>query len=573
MKNWLKSLLLAIGVLSLAACGGGSSGTPTGDNGGGGSAETLSGTVAAGAPLVGFVAARDSQGNTVAANINDDGSYSLDVSELEAPFLLYASGLSGGAAYVILSAATASDINGTVNVTPLTDIIIANVASQNPTAFFNDPDFDLLTDEAIATAQAQLRERLASLLTAIGLNANEVDLRTTAFITDRSGLDALLDVLEITVDEGVATIRNRVTDVSISNTFATVEDTELETNGEAVLAALDANQALSDRINMMLSLFNNDGVPSFETLSAYLTDSFLMDGINLTLLNGFVGTAQEDADTAADLRDFFSTFKNYSLIEFDLENGTASVDIGRSSGALQFVKEADAPWKLNGNQRHWSAMVESEYHYDINSGGSNSNLQFIAEFRQTEDVVGIQSIHVTGPGFEPGFLLDVDFLGMDDALRFESGQGLSNEQIDTIPNGALYTFTAYDGDNGTGNIVHQYTARLMARPIKSGVLDHSTLPQITAPTAGALGAFTSGSLGVSWTLPAGYRSSSVVLDRDSSDNGYWREAEEWVSRSATTATLYAESAADQNTNSRTVTVFTMDSLGRTIAPNITNNFQ
>lgn len=564
MINWLRSLVLAVGIITLAACGGGGSGT----SGGGGSAETLSGTVAAGAPLIGFVAARDSTGNTVAANINDDGSYSLDVSELEAPYLIYASGLSGGAAYVILSAATSFDINGTVNVTPLTDLIIANVAGDNPTAFFNNPDFSLLTDEAISAAQMQLRDRLASLLGAIGLDAAEVDLRTTAFTTNRTGLDALLDVLEITIAEGVATIRNRITNAEITNTFATVEDTELVTDDGAVSAALTANSEIANRINMMISLFNNDNVPDFATLSDYLTSDFLTNGINLTLLEAFVGFAQNDADTAADLREFFSSFKNYALVDIDLQGNTASVDVGFSSGALEFLK-TDNIWKLRGNQRLWDAIVTTEYHYDINGEGGNSRLHFLAEFMQAVDVGSIQSISVTGPGLAGGsILLDTEFLGIEDELRFEIGQALSNEQIDTIPNGTIYTFTAYNDVDGLGDVVNTYTARLMARPVKSGELNHSALPQITTPTVGALDTFTLGNLNVTWTLPAGYRSDSVVLDRHSLNDVYLREAEAWVSRSDTSSILTVESAADQSTISRKVIVFTKDSLGRTIAPSV-----
>ncbi|MEP1268971.1 MAG: hypothetical protein ABJL07_19395, partial [Marinobacter sp.] len=82
-RLWLL-LYSLVAALVLTGCGGG---------GGGGSStpaepentSTVSGTAAAGAPLVGFVGARDVNDETAPpADINADGSFEIDLSSLDA---------------------------------------------------------------------------------------------------------------------------------------------------------------------------------------------------------------------------------------------------------------------------------------------------------------------------------------------------------------------------------------------------------------------------------------------------------------------------------------------------------
>src|SRR5262245_10483366 len=110
--------LVAFLLLRLAACGGG--------GGGGGSAPppppptTLSGVAATGAPLAGAtVVLKDRNGTTRQVTTANDGTFTVDVTTLTAPFLLQVTG-SGGSP-VLFSAATAS---GTTNVHPYTDLAV-----------------------------------------------------------------------------------------------------------------------------------------------------------------------------------------------------------------------------------------------------------------------------------------------------------------------------------------------------------------------------------------------------------------------------------------------------------------
>jgi len=81
-KQWI-SIIGATIAFGLAGCGSDSASS-------GGSSDSLptsstiflSGVVATGAPLVGFVAVKDSAGNVSTANIDAQGKYSVDTSNL-----------------------------------------------------------------------------------------------------------------------------------------------------------------------------------------------------------------------------------------------------------------------------------------------------------------------------------------------------------------------------------------------------------------------------------------------------------------------------------------------------------
>ena len=86
-----------------------------------------------------------------------------------------------------------------MNVTPLTDLVVANVAGSDSAAFFNDPDFSLITAAAISDAEALLQQRLQPLLDAASL-PGDIDLLHTPFSADRSGMDGVLDLISVSVD-------------------------------------------------------------------------------------------------------------------------------------------------------------------------------------------------------------------------------------------------------------------------------------------------------------------------------------------------------------------------------------
>ncbi|MCF8036926.1 MAG: hypothetical protein K9K62_08655 [Desulfobacteraceae bacterium] len=229
---WIVVLGL-VTIVGIVGCGGGGSsgGDSSGDTATG--ASTISGTVAAGAPVIGTVTIKDSSSpaeeNTY--NIEADGSYSFDVSGMTPPFLFQARGEVGGRAVTLHSAATESDVNGCINITPFTDLIVSNIARDLAENYFRDydPDTGSITDEDLDAAETNLKERLMPILTNIGLDAS-IDLLRTSFSADHTGLDAVLDIIRVTPSENqdtVMEITNIITNEVIEDDVTDPDDSEV----------------------------------------------------------------------------------------------------------------------------------------------------------------------------------------------------------------------------------------------------------------------------------------------------------------------------------------------------------
>jgi hypothetical protein len=189
---------------------------------------TIGGVAAAGAPLVGTVTLADSNAATAArvVNIGAGGRYTINVDGLTAPFMLKAVGTAGGVPYTLYSTATAGDVNGTVNVTTLTDLICANAAGSRATleALFNDANVNAafgfggtLTQAQIDAAETALQTILQELLDAAGL-PRTIDLMNTPFNADHSGLDGIMDFTRISFNPtGFATLTNAFTGTSVQD--------------------------------------------------------------------------------------------------------------------------------------------------------------------------------------------------------------------------------------------------------------------------------------------------------------------------------------------------------------------
>ncbi len=201
--------LLLIGAL-IAGCGSGGGGS-----GAGISSQTVSGVAATGAPLAGQVTLRDSSSarkdkTTVIAG---DGSFSIDVSDMQAPFLLKATGTADGVSRTLFSFA---DKPGTANINPLSGVALANAAGvDDPATVFDKPDAATLGEiasgmpRAVATLQTKLQPLLAA------FSANSVNPVTGSYTADHSGLDAVFDNVKVTLSNGTLTITNSTTDAVI----------------------------------------------------------------------------------------------------------------------------------------------------------------------------------------------------------------------------------------------------------------------------------------------------------------------------------------------------------------------
>lgn len=184
-------VLSAVASLGLVACGGGSDdGTNPPPKV---AATQLSGTAAIGSPVAGAavqVRCADAS-NTLETVTNAAGVWQVTTTGQSLPCAVRVSGGNLAAGQALYSAAL--DF-GNVNVTPLTDLLIANAAGTSPATWWgnNGPaDFSALTATKVEKALTQLRSALA--LPAL----QNIDPRLTAFTaTPKNAMDDILEALQ-----------------------------------------------------------------------------------------------------------------------------------------------------------------------------------------------------------------------------------------------------------------------------------------------------------------------------------------------------------------------------------------
>jgi len=156
----------------------------------------LTGTAATGAPIDGTVTVKDANGDEKDIATSIDGSFTLDVTGMTAPYLLKIMPSSGPTLY-----SYASQNGQTVNLTPTTNIAM-NLAASPTTldAMYAGWDGMAVTATQVATAEGTVRANLVAQIEAAGLDAATFNLFTTTFTADSTGIDGVLDDITITVD-------------------------------------------------------------------------------------------------------------------------------------------------------------------------------------------------------------------------------------------------------------------------------------------------------------------------------------------------------------------------------------
>lgn len=235
--------------LILLACGGGSDTVPTPP-----APTILSGVVASGAPLAGAtITVVDSDATTVdpkAVTADANGNYSVDVSGLKAPLVVKASAVVQGTPVdlvALVPSLTASSTNA-ANVTSLTNAVAALLAPSGDTS-------TLLTPATLAaTATAQKVTDATSLVVntlrtdpviaaSLGANFNPL---TTTFTANGTGIDAVLDRLDINVSAAGVAITNLAAALPDSGTPVAVTLTAAQTSTPTITPMLPVSAAAAD---------------------------------------------------------------------------------------------------------------------------------------------------------------------------------------------------------------------------------------------------------------------------------------------------------------------------------------
>jgi hypothetical protein len=195
MRSWIRGFLGATCVALLSACGGGGSPAATP------AATTLGGTAAVGAPIVGgTVDVTCAGGTALSTTSSSTGAWQVTISGQTLPCAIR---ISGGTVNAVANATSYHSVAmafGIANITPLTDLITANLAGAAPGTWFGGLSGSTLR----AITQNQIDTALANVRTALGLTTalNGADPITTAFTAANGNL--LDDILEALAAAGAA---------------------------------------------------------------------------------------------------------------------------------------------------------------------------------------------------------------------------------------------------------------------------------------------------------------------------------------------------------------------------------
>lgn len=500
--SWLVAALFALSVVFIGCGGGGSSSS-------GSSGSVISGTAAAGTAIIGTVTIKDSsdppKGKSV--TIAADGKYSIDVSGLTPPFALRADGDVGGRRYSLFSAATSTDVNGTINITPLTDLILANIAGDIAANYYNGGNFSGITKAALDNQIATLTAELMPVLTSLGMGSS-IDLLRTSFNTDHTQMDAVMDVLKVSVDNTtkIATILNVVNGSSITQDIVTNEITgTLDNTG--VADGVTTLQQITNAFTALSNLFAT-GLPTpaqIDALGLFDSTNFLSNGQSY---DEFVTDMTTNAPVGF-------KFTNLTIVSAGTDNMvihfTAMVGSRiNSDEEWLFKKDATTGKYLAwGNRRHLKVGVEPKADYSPNApAGKQIRTGIQADIQDSHLFLGLYGVAViTGPGgVNETYVYDVSSSNFFRVLA--PGYGplipLNDSQIASIPDvNATYTINLYDNTAGAMTLKETYTETILKRPILNSALTPASFPTFTSRTPTTLVGFTGGTVSATWTLPAG----------------------------------------------------------------------
>ena len=231
-------------------------------------------------PIVGQVQAVDSTGKVFTATSNAQGAYTINVAGGTPPFLLTVTGLSGGVMQTLNSIATAT--NQTVNITPITDLIVSAAANAPGgatlagTCTSTSTVASCLAVLTAATSGSNLSNATSQIVAMLQqLDPGLADPINGSFTANGTGMDGLLDQILMTPATATSlqatvtlvavpgTAVGSVTLSSSSGGTATVAPSALTT---AQIAAADAGTAVLSQIQTCVADFSALYPPTTSTL-------------------------------------------------------------------------------------------------------------------------------------------------------------------------------------------------------------------------------------------------------------------------------------------------------------------
>lgn len=541
----LLSCALVLLLAGLIACGSSDSSTPYYKT-------TLSGTAAAGAPIAGKVVAVGANSEQVTAYINFYGEFTLDVTALTFPVMVYAEGNVGGQSLTIHSVAFSP---GTINVTPITDFILRNaLAGADPTANLATA----LDETAILAAQDAVKAQLVNLLTDVGLDPDAIDLLTTPFDANHTGLDQVLDIITIESDglTNSVTVTNNLTGETYTDTLDDAIDPAALASAATEIQEGAAIRAIFTQLMLIYNTATPDTAQTAAWINTNVAAEYLEEGEDKEQMLWSWTVGNDGPDPFFKIDGFISGTYDTA--------GISNTDYDKAYWVDLVVEENGVPWTSKTIMVHDSVQSTWLWYGDqtwiyldspyakasrqiTNSGSVTTitgiNLWFDDEYDYAIGN-GVNSMVINGPGMPAnGYVLSTSTWNPTTFSPYVMGNWgvfeLSDADLTTIdtqyPDGNLpydvylCSDTALQLDSsvsdlstadgiadaaGSCTVLQSYKKTLPRRPHKSTELT-GVFPAFVTPSTHDIAwvnqYLASGTLNVSWTIPAGTYADWVEL--------------------------------------------------------------
>ncbi len=266
-QKWAHLLLVcSLTSLMIQGCGGSSTG----------SSSAASSVAAVGAPIsLGTLSAIDVNGQTASTSVAADGTFSLSfLGGLTAPVLLRVEGVSGGRTVVHFGVATSTSL-AVVNITPVSTAVVTRVMQADPGVVFAAVDTSkiaLLTAAQVATENTLIGTELAVARSAAGLSGSgAIDFLNTAFTSDKTGLDKVLDLVRVSVQpdrsiqlknktaDGVTTVNTNGTVAGSLGSIVNIDTKSIDALGASLQALFqNGSSSWNPSSSAVLNIFSSD---------------------------------------------------------------------------------------------------------------------------------------------------------------------------------------------------------------------------------------------------------------------------------------------------------------------------
>lgn len=475
--------------------------------------KTITGTVAAGAPIVGMVNVKGADGNTASADIDSDGLFNLDVTSLTAPYILMAEGTVNGKSVKLYSTGVEE---GNINITPITNLITSQVLEGLDEVFDNwATESTTVNTAAIEAAETTVQEQLAPILDSYGIT-DEIDLMSVDFDTDHSGLDAVLDIVKIEIDDSnTATITNVAT-----GTTVTGDEEFSESEGTAMVQVISETAAMNIVWTMMNEAAGEDGVITTSEANAfvpYIADDMMSIGrTKAETLDNMTAepypanvTFSGSIKALMDSSEYDAAYSKGYWINVYITFGTRKIT---ETNSMVFN---GTNWLIYGN-RHWIDTwfnVGAYQSYMYNPTSDDYDISYTSELRlKLEENTnyaydrGIRYGLVCGPGM-PGTgpdgkkcLIQQHGYPDDDAF-YDYGLTLSTDAIAAaIPENYEFEILLFETDDFTGTTpLHTFNRTLTGKPFLPSEITASMFPTLSEPSTHDLDSLNiGGDITISW---------------------------------------------------------------------------